>query len=107
MSAAKHTPGPWTARAFSSVVGCPITAQPDRTKNTINLAGVYGSQHDSDAERRAEIEANARLIAAAPDLLSAARRALAVLRATGESVRPKNALGALHDAIVKASGEAP
>lgn len=50
--------------------------------------------------------ANARLIAAAPDLLSAARRALNVLRTQGESVRPGNVLGSLQAALTKAKGGA-
>ena len=57
----KHTPGPWEAAPFSSVVGCVVMAQPDRTKNSIRVAGVHGPQD------RAEIEANARAIAAAPE----------------------------------------
>ena len=48
---------------------------------------------------------NATLIAASTDLLSAAKRALAVLKAQGESVRPGNALGALEAAIKKATGQ--
>lgn len=39
------------------------------------------------------------------DLITASRRALNVLKATGESVRPGNALGALEAAIAKATGE--
>jgi len=56
-------------------------------------------------DNHCEAEANARLIAAAPDLLKASKRALAVLRATGESIRPGNALGALVAAIAKAEGK--
>ena len=51
-----------------------------------------------------ETQANLHLIAAAPDLLAAAKRALAVLKAQGESVRPGNALGSLAAAIAKADG---
>jgi hypothetical protein len=62
-----------------------------------------------ETERRPHVrqaQANARLIATAPDLLKAAERALRVLKATGESVRPKNALGELEAAIAKATGAA-
>jgi hypothetical protein len=69
----KFTPGPWTAAPFSSVVGCPITAQPDPKQNTIILAGVHGSFGD---DYRAEVEANAHLIAAAPALYEALERLL-------------------------------
>lgn len=73
----KHTPGPWRATNFSSVVGCPITAQPDKTKNTVVIAGVHGAAGD---DYRAEVEANARLIAAAPDMAEALRKAAAQFR---------------------------
>ena len=68
MSETKHTPGPWRAAPYSSIVGCPITAQPRPDKNSIRIAGVAGPI------ARVEIEANARLIAAAPTLLSIAKR---------------------------------
>lgn len=80
MSAAAHTPGPWTAAPFSSVVGCPITAQPDKTKNTILVAGTRSAVAEDPAEFRAEVEANARLIAAAPDMLQFVRLQLAWLQ---------------------------
>lgn len=63
-----YTPGSWRAAPFSSVVGCPITAQPDPKKNTVIIAGVRGAFGD---DYRAEVEANARLIASAPELLEA------------------------------------
>lgn len=61
--AGQHTPGPWEAGHYSSVVGLPVVAQPDPTQNTIIICGVRGN--------REEAEANARLIAAAPDLFAA------------------------------------
>jgi hypothetical protein len=69
MSAA-FTPGPWRACAFSSIVGCPVTAQPDKTKNTFNVCGVAAPVS------RDENIANARLIAAAPELYEALELAL-------------------------------
>jgi hypothetical protein len=71
--AAKHTPGPWKAAPYSSVVGCPVSAQPDKRKNTFVVAGVHGAAAEDDDERRLEVEANARLIAAAPELLDLAK----------------------------------
>lgn len=50
------------------------------------------------------VHANACLIAAAPDLLQAAKRALRVLKTMGESVREGNVFGALDAAIAKATG---
>lgn len=44
----------------------------------------------------------ASLIVAAPDLLAAAKRAINVLKAQGESTRSGNVLGALAAAIAKA-----
>ncbi len=107
----KHTPGPWTSgwvevrgshvEPFSSFLVWPahqtsITALMDMAAITSPWA--YGEDDEIG-------EANARLIAAAPELLAAARRALNVLKATGESVRPGNALGALDAAIAKASAQ--
>jgi len=43
-----------------------------------------------------------KLIAAAPDLLVAAKRALRVLKAQGESTQPGNVLWALNEALKKA-----
>lgn len=71
------TEGPWKAAPFSSIVGCPITAQPDPKRNTVVIAGVHGAFGD---DYLAEVEANARLIVAAcnsyqrhcPDPVSAA-----------------------------------
>ncbi len=65
----KHTPGPWIAAPFSSVVGCPILAQPDRSKDTFLVAGTRSAMATDHAGFRAEVEANASLIAAAPELL--------------------------------------
>ncbi len=62
---AQHTPGPWRATPYSSVVGCVVTAQPDPARNSIRIAGVGGEGAAS------EVIANARLIAAAPDMLAA------------------------------------
>lgn len=94
MSAAQHTPGPWSAE-----------------RSPLNDSNVFMAVSAGDRGdvvyvtlRQIEVEANAHLIAAAPELLAAARRALAVLKATGESVRSGNALGALDAAIAKAEG---
>lgn len=46
MIEAKHTPGPWHAAPYSTVVGCPITAQPDPMKNAIIVAGTRSATGD-------------------------------------------------------------
>jgi hypothetical protein len=70
------TPGPYRAGRYSSMLGCPVMAQPDLNENSIVLCSVYGGL---DAGKE-ECEATARLFAAAPDLVKAAtsaRKALA------------------------------
>lgn len=63
---ATHTPGPWTANRYSSVVGLPVSAQPDPKQNTIIICGVRGDRETA--------EANAHLIAASPDMLTELQR---------------------------------
>lgn len=57
---AKHTSGPWKATPYSSIVGIAISGA------GYVIAGVRGDREFS--------EANARLIAAAPDLLALAHQ---------------------------------
>jgi hypothetical protein len=89
----KHTLGPWTIRYGGGTEGFTIAGN---GRSGIVCECYLPCGHDEFAP------ANARLIAAAPDLLAAAKRALNVLKAQGESVRPGNALGALSAAIDKA-----
>lgn len=90
----RHTPGPWEAGHYSSVVGLPVMAQPDKTKNTIVICGVRGDRH--------EAEANARLIAAAPDLLSVVQDWLKV----GNDLKARTAVRErARAAIAKATGQ--
>lgn len=95
-AAPKHTPGPW----FLS-----------RTMEQVESAGpsiarvIYGTRHES----LAEFAANARLIAAAPDLLAACRLALATHSLSeSEPGGPKlsDVSKALRAAISKAEGAA-
>lgn len=89
---AGHTPGPWKACAFSSIVGCPVTAQPDKTKNTFNVCGVAAPVS------REENIANARLIAAAPDLLAQ------IQSLTAENIALKARVEELRKALEHARG---
>jgi len=89
MADATHTPGPLVALRIND------TAKPYAV---INPRGPHGDEIVGGYIN----EADAHLYAAAPDLLRAAKRALGVLKAQGESVRPGNALGALDAAIAKA-----
>lgn len=70
---ATHTPGPWVA------------VREDEYRSTIEAEGgerVIGSafgQWDDTTEKHAEIEPNAKLIAAAPDLLSTLQKVRAAI----------------------------
>ena len=71
MSDTKHTPGPWmAATAISSVVGLPVVAPKGRLICNVNHAHdpMHGKVSGDDDFNR-EARANARLIAAAPELL--------------------------------------
>jgi hypothetical protein len=86
----KHTGGTWLAAAKpSSVVGWPIISSP--------LARCVANVHGTDEESKA----NARLIAAAPDLLEALQY---VLSAHGEQLT--DAFDQARKAIAKATGAA-
>jgi outer membrane scaffolding protein for murein synthesis (MipA/OmpV family) len=73
---AKHTAGEWEASPWSSSVGAGVFAQPDPAENTRMIAAVPGEKE--------EAEANARLIASAPELLEALRVALTAMNYMGE-----------------------
>jgi formylmethanofuran dehydrogenase subunit B len=99
----ERTPGPWKAGKFSSVVGCPITAQPDPSRNTVVIAGVHGAFGD---DYQAEVEANAAFIVRAcnahEDLLEALRRADRALENVGMA-DDAQARVEIRDAIAKAT----
>ena len=65
----QYTPGPWKAIAAAVYAGQPL--------DTVVVSGDHGRLSADEAE------ANARLIAAAPELLEAARRGVAALAANG------------------------
>lgn len=102
----KWTPGPYEAGHYSSVVGIPITAQPDKKLNTIVLGGVHQSSvpwpregnADNLAAHRAECEATARLMAAAPDLVKALGQ---LLTEAGEGSAKGRALDLLSRGTIK------
>jgi hypothetical protein len=76
MDAQKHTPGPWMAPPYSSVVGLPIVASPSGR----SIAKVtYFDLGEGFENHNAESVANARLIAAAPDLLAAIKKVLPLI----------------------------
>jgi len=65
----KFTPGPWEARIFHGMDGFGIYAA--GKEHTITSANLYEHTTFSSAFERGEVEANGRLIAAAPDLMEA------------------------------------
>ena len=99
MSGVKHTPGPWTVSVVNSVVCVQATDE-------------IGQQFDICSMSNFDMEANARLIAAAPDLLEAladmkrvfgdpvTRRALG-----GHNERQQLAILSASSAIARARGK--
>lgn len=87
----KHTPGPWHAVIRDE--GC----------------GVYGKATDLPGGifwlAPSVPMADARLIAAAPDLLEAAEAAVRCLSGCGNNLRDQRALAVLQSAIRRARGE--
>lgn len=85
----KHTPGPWKKRPHFTPAGNAIVVD----SSNIGIAGVFGKSHEQDAE------ANAALIAAAPELLEACKMILPYLQSN-------NGYGAdqIEAAIAKAEG---
>lgn len=71
----KHTPGPWVAQKGA---GYYVTRPKSRCAHVV---GVCNRTSLVDGDCEAEAEANARLIAAAPDLLEALKSALNALSA--------------------------
>jgi len=90
-----HTPGKWTIGAHQKIIS---TGWSIRISDESAIAYVLG-------ERNPELQANARLIAAAPDLLEALKRLIdAPNHGTHEAMRRANE--AAREAIAKAT-EAP
>lgn len=89
-----HTPGPW---------GCDGT---EVHAEHLVICNAYRSRTDDEGNWMSseEVEANARLIGAAPDLLEAARLANQELIDLGQGSSASPALRALWSAIAKAEG---
>jgi len=89
-----HTPGPWNWHGPYMAGGFKVTAL---DHNDVTMMDIYVK-----AETAAEAQANARLIAAAPDLLEALRKI-----ASCESRFPGDVVDIARAAIAKATGEQP
>lgn len=106
---AGHTPGPWIAAAkISSVVGLPVVASPDG-RSVCNVTCIayrepVDRKVEGDGSFNRESMSNARLIAAAPDLLTACKR---LVKAIGipSSITIGDAVEQAEAAIARAEGE--
>lgn len=83
----KHTPGPWEVEGVGQVI---VPARPPAWRTLADIYGEHGDEEQADAD--------AHLIAAAPDLLWACEALL-----SGSAKAPLLARAA----IAKAKGEAP
>lgn len=114
-----HTPGRWLAAAKpSSIVGWPVVVAPAGTVICDVALGPRPADCSDErwAEHYGQVEANARLIAAAPELLEAVVLAEDIIDdflghlspdeqiAASEDPKASNALKALRAAIAKATG---
>lgn len=111
MSAGQHTPGPWEFRVYSN--GCTIVSKHDRPGSSVRdaLKGVsviVEARIDDDQRNAREASPDARLIAAAPELLEALRWAMRYMEAANPTHTP--AYRKHHEearaAIAKATGAA-
>lgn len=84
---AKHTPGPWKVFEHS---WCETSITAPDTPNAICGLDINHATEESQESDEAQMAANARLIAAAPDLLEDLREATATLRRYEALHRAKN-----------------
>lgn len=92
---AMHTPGPWRTASYDNG----LTWKVETVEGRLAVASYIAGLRDVD-------EANARLIAAAPDLLEAAKGAVEVLEQVAEDyLRVDADIFALREAIAKAEAK--
>ena len=107
MSAFKGTPGPWFADEQCAISGWVEIRVPGYSRNPV-AAATPATAGDAEARRDSETLANARLIAAAPELLEACQ---ALMDATNEDGMTNSmllgcAIEMAGNAIAKATGGA-
>lgn len=111
----KHTPGPWALESVQTSVGSCHKIGPFPSAGVRNQvhACVYADQLrlglDDESPIAVELLANARLIAAAPELLAALVKAERLFREIGfiaaaDSARPESLWNEINNAIAKATG---
>jgi hypothetical protein len=94
----EHTPGPWHAVKYATRTE--ILARRKAQRKMTSIALVYGSDED-DSE---QADANARLIAAAPELLEALQDVLCTLTMDAEWTKDCYEVRKAEAAIAKATG---
>ena len=91
----KHTAGTWR-----------IQRNPEGTERRITISGEGGILADLDWGSLSEREANASLMAAAPEMLAALHKCIAIASAAGgHGIIPGRVIATARAAIVKATGE--
>lgn len=111
MSAAKHTPGPWMVSFDATryaIHQCEEINGVQHRRTPIAFVPKFTKNDSFPAEEHRTILQDARLIAAAPELLEALR--ICASQSTGPDWTPGQALGFIrqhaHAAIAKATGSA-
>ncbi len=97
---AQHTPGPWNVATYGDVLRLHVK------RGSLSLAEIL--EWSAGPESRAQVEANARLIAAAPDLLDALKELVDTVDLSKLKVRKTKDFGIMvrHAAATKAIAKA-
>jgi hypothetical protein len=99
VSAAKHTPGPWECYPAGCFINEDGTAKTPPSEFHVDPVGIVLPVRGNTTRA----EANARLIAAAPELLAAAEL---ILRGYGVTFQDAALRGLLAEVVAKATGSA-
>lgn len=106
MEAAKHTPGPWSYREPDLGRFIVTTKTGKASSDVAALVTDTKINIMSQGRTRAEREANARLIAAAPELLDALKWVFGELEASQHSLTVKDQYARGRAAIARIEGKA-
>lgn len=96
---ATHTPGPWTVRS-----GSVVKYDNSRPSGEIPIASM--DRESGNGTAPAERDDNARLIAAAPELLAACQVAIAMMEGDNLDEKFDGEAEVIRDAIARATGKA-